>query len=101
MSSAAGTSGSLPQISADRDLPSNPEGPETCALQAGAVSGEERLQMIKAGEEKPQAYQNGTKGKFAFYDNNFPSQGWSSLDGVLSPVKRRRKNVNLPFHTPV
>lgn len=53
MSSAVGTSSSLPQIRADRDLPSNPEGPENCALQAGVVLGEERLQMIKAGEKKP------------------------------------------------
>lgn len=53
MSSAAGTSGSLPQISADRDLPSNPEGPKTFALQAGAISGGERIQMIKAGEKTP------------------------------------------------
>lgn len=52
MSSAAGTSSSLPQISADRDLPSNSEGPETSALQAGAVWGGERLQMSKAGEKK-------------------------------------------------
>lgn len=52
MSSAAGTSVSLPQISADRTLPSNLEGTETSALQAGAVSGGERPQMIKAGGKK-------------------------------------------------
>lgn len=53
MSSAAGTSGPLPQISADQDLPSNPEGPKTFALQAGAVSGKETIQIIKAGGKNP------------------------------------------------
>jgi len=75
VSSAVGTSGSLPQISTDRDLPSNLEGPETAALQAGAVLGGGRLQMIKAGEKNPSLSEQHQR-KIAFYNNNFPSQGW-------------------------
>lgn len=93
MSSAVGTSSSLPRISADQDLSSNPEGPEISALQAGAVSGVERLQMIKAGK-KPQAYQNGTKGKLLFTIITSLLKAGTSLDGLLSPVKWKRKNVN-------
>lgn len=68
MSSAAGTSGSLPQISADQDLPSNPEGPKTFALQAEAVSGWERRQIIKAGAKSPKPIRMTPK------QNNFPFQ---------------------------
>lgn len=75
MSSAVGTSGSLPQISPDGELPPNLEGPESSA---------ERLQMIKGGGKqstKPNQTNNNKTKDFGtaleencFHDNNFPYQ---------------------------